>query len=159
LKEEPGAVVDMLRRHVAPYFAELKRQEEERQRIAREKAEQERREADEKMRAAREAAAKSEEGDLAAEKARQDAMEAARRAKEAEKDAEARKISAGRTGSRMGYKTENVAVVTDYVKAATALLAMNNVDLKTEIDRLAKKLMKAGVPLDGVDVQEQEVVR
>lgn len=159
LKEEPGSVVDKLRKHVSPYFAELKRQEEERQRIAREKAEKERREAEEKARAAREAAAKAEEGDLAAEQARQEAVEAARRAKEAEKDAEARKISAGRTGSRMGMRTEEIAVVTDYVKAATALLAMNNADLKAEIDRLAKRLMKAGVPLDGVEVQEQEVVR
>lgn len=159
LKEEPGTVVDALRAHVKPYFAELKRQEEERQRIAREKAEQERREAEEKARAAREAAAKAEEGDLAAEKARQDAEDAARRAKEAEKEAEARKVSAGRTGARMGMKTETVYVVTDYLKAATAMLALGNADLKTEIDRLAKRLMKAGVPLDGVEARDEEVVR
>lgn len=159
LKEEPGTVVDALRAHVKPYFAELKRQEEERQRIAREKAEQERREAEEKARAAREAAAKAEEGDLAAEKARQEAEDAARRAKEAEKEAEARKVSAGRTGARMGMKTETVYVVTDYLKAATAMLALGNADLKTEIDRLAKRLMKAGVPLDGVEARDEEVVR
>jgi membrane protein involved in colicin uptake len=159
LKEEPGTVVDALRAHVKPYFAELKRQEEERQRIAREKAEQERREAEEKARAAREAAAKAEEGDLAAEKARQEAEDAARRAKEAEKEAEARKVSAGRTGARMGMKTETVYVVTDYLKAATAMLALGNTDLKTEIDRLAKRLMKAGVPLDGVEARDEEVVR
>lgn len=159
LKEEPGTVVDALRAHVKPYFAELKRQEEERQRIAREKAEQERREAEEKARAAREAAAKAEEGDLAAEKARQEAEDAARRAKEAEKEAEARKVSAGRTGARMGMKTETVYVVTDYLKAATAMLALGNADLKAEIDRLAKRLMKAGVPLDGVEARDEEVVR
>jgi len=162
LKEEPGTVVDALRAHVKPYFAELKRQEEERQRLAREKADAERREAEEKARAAREAAAKAEEGDLAAEQARQEAIEATRRAKEAEKETEARKISAGRTGSRMGYRTETVYVVADYVKAATAILSMkgdNSKDLEKEIERLAKKVMKAGVPLEGVEAQEREVVR
>lgn len=159
LKEQPGAVVDKLRAHVRPFFNELKRQEEERQRIAREKADQERRDAEEKIRLANETAAKAQEGDLAAEKAKQDAADATRRAKEAEKEAEARKVSAGRTGARMGMRTEQVPVVTDYVKAATALLGMNNADLKKEIDRLAKKILKAGVPLDGVEMQDQEVVR
>lgn len=159
LKENPDADLERMRTYVAPHFAEKKREEEKRQRLARERAEQERRKAEEKLRAAREAAANADEGDLAAEKARQDALDAARLAKEAEKEAEARKISTGRTGARMSYKTENVAVVTDYLKAATALLALNNADLKAEIDRLAKKLMKAGVPLDGVEVHEQEVVR
>lgn len=159
LKEEPGTVVDALRNHVKPYFAELKRQEEERQRIAREKADQERREAEEKARAAREVAAKAEEGDLAAEKARQDAEDAARRAREAEKEAEARKVSAGRTGARMGMRTEKVYVVTDYPKAANSILMLGNADLKTEIDRLAKRLMKAGVSVDGVEARDEEVVR
>jgi hypothetical protein len=59
----------------------------------------------------------------------------------------------------MGMKTETVYVVTDYLKAATAMLALGNTDLKTEIDRLAKRLMKAGVPLDGVEARDEEVVR
>ena len=159
LKEEPDVVVERMRAYVAPHFAQKKREEEERQRIAREKAEQERREAEEKARAAREAAAKAEEGDLAAEKARQEAEDAARRAREAEKEAEARKVSAGRTGARMGMKTEKVYVVTDYPKAANSILMLGNADLKTEIDRLAKRLMKAGVSVDGVEVRDEEVVR
>lgn len=143
------------KKHVEPYLIAQRRAEEERQRKAREEAEAARR-------AAAEAARKAQESDQQSEKDREAAAREADRlaaqAKQAEQDAEARRVNAGRTGARVSVRVEKVGVVTDYAKAAAALVAMNHKDLIETIDKLAARAAKAGMPFDGMEVKEVEKV-
>lgn len=56
---------------------------------------------------------------------------------------EPKNASAGRTGARVSIRIEKVGVVTDYGKAAAALVAMNHKDFIAEIDRLAQRAANA----------------
>lgn len=58
----------------------------------------------------------------------------------------------------MSVRVEKVGVVTDYAKAAAALVAMNHKDLTETIDKLAARAAKAGMPFDGMEVKEVEKV-
>lgn len=138
------------RDHLKPYLEKLKREEEERQRLEREKAEA-------AARAAAEAAQKAmETGD---EQQAEEAARLAAAAKQAEKDAAARKVNAGRTGARVSLRTEKVGVVQDYEKAAIALVKMQHPDFIACINQLAQRAAKAGVPFDGMTIETREVVR
>lgn len=157
LKEEPDTIVEKMRLHVKPFFDEQKRIEEERQRKAREEADALRKQAEE---AAAKARIVDEDQDAVQREAnRLAAEEAAAKARQAEKDAEARKVSAGRTGARMGLRTEKVGVVTDYEKAAIALVRMKHADMLAMIDTLAKRAGKAKMVFDGMEIRDEEVVR
>lgn len=60
----------------------------------------------------------------------------------------------GARAAKIGVKTATkTAVVTDYVAAATALIAANNLDVKAAIDKAAQKIIKAGGSLPGVVAQ------
>jgi hypothetical protein len=157
LKEEPDTLIEKMRLHVKPFFDQKKREEEERQKKAREEADKARREAEEAAAKAR--AIDDEQNAVAREAARQAAEEAAAKARQAEKEAEARKVSAGRTGAKMGMRKQTVGVVTDYGKAAAALVAMKHVDILELIDRLANRAAKAGMTFDGMEAREEEVIR
>lgn len=157
LKEEPDTVIEKMRLHVKPFLDEKKRAEEERQRKAREEAEAARREAEEAAAKAR--AIDDQQNAVEREAARQAAEEAAAKARQAEKDAEARKVTAGRTGARMGFRKQTVGVVTDYQKAAAALVTMKHADMIETIDKLANRAAKAGMPFEGMEIKEEEVVR
>ena len=130
-----------LKNHVQPFLIAEKRKKEEAERKALEEAERQRKEA---------AAAK--DGDQRAE--------ALQRAQEAEKQAEAaaKNASAGRTGARVSIRVEKVGVVTDYAKAAAALVALPHKNFLAFIDTLAQRAAKAGMPFDGMEVREIEKV-
>lgn len=128
-----------LKRHVEPFLIAEKRKQEEQQRKAREEAEKQRQQV---------AQAESEE----------QRVEALQKAEQAEKQAEARNASAGRTGARVSVRVEKVGAVTDYAKAAAALVAMNHKDLLTVIDTLAQRAAKAGMPFDGMEIKQVEKV-
>lgn len=157
LKTEPDDVVKKMRLHVKPFFDELKRAEDERQRKARDEAAAAQRKADEAAAKAREA--DNNQSAVQREAAIQAAEEAAALARQAEKDAEARKVTAGRTGARMGLRTEKVGVVTDYALAAATLVEMKHVDMLGMIDTLAKRAAKAKMPFAGMKIVDEEVVR
>lgn len=144
-----------LKRHVEPFLIAQKRAEEERQRKAREEAEAARRAAADAARKAQEA---DQQSDQDREAAAREVERLAAQARQAEQDAEARRVNAGRTGARVSVRVEKLGVVTDYSKAAAALVAMNHKDLLTEIDRLAQRAAKAGMPFDGMEVREEERV-
>lgn len=144
-----------LKRHVEGFLIQQKRAEEERQRKAREEADAARRVAAEAARKAQEAEQQPEADREAAAK---EAERLAAQAKQAEQDAEARKVNAGRTGARVSVRVEKVGVVTDYGKAAAALVAMNHKDLIATIDQLAQRAAKAGMPFDGMEIRETERV-
>ena len=134
-----------LKKHVEPFLIAQRRAEEERQRKAREAAEALRRQADEAARMAMESNAQVD-----------NSAELLAQAKAAEADAEARKLSAGRTGARVSIRIEKVGVVTDYAIAAASLVAMNHPDIKATIDQLANRAAKAGMPFAGMEVKEVE---
>jgi hypothetical protein len=155
LKSEPDELAKKLKAHIKPFLQEQIRQEEERQRKARE-------EADAARRAAQEAAKKAAESDQQSEQDRAAAIAEADRqaaiARDAEQEAEARKVNAGRTGARVSMRIEKVGFVTDYAKAAAALVAMRHPDMIAEIDRLAKAAAKKSFPFDGMEIREEERV-
>lgn len=153
LKTEPDELSKKLKAHIKPFLQEQIRAEEDRQRKAREDAERIRREAQE---AAKQAEAV--ENTVDRERAKQDAARALQAARDAEQEAEARKVNAGRTGARMSMRTEKIGFVTDYGKAAAALVAMKHPDMLAEIDRLAKAAGKKNFPFDGMEIKEEERV-
>lgn len=144
-----------LKRHVEPFLIAQKRAEEERQRKAREEAEA-------AQRAAAEAARKAQESDQQSERERDAAAREAERlaeqARQAAAEAEARKVNAGRTGARVSVRVEKVGVVTDYAKAAAALVAMKHKDMIETIDKLAQRAAKSGMAFDGMGIKEVEKV-
>lgn len=165
LKTEPDELSKRLKAHIKSFLQEQIRAEENRQREARAEADRIRRAADEAHIAAEAATAKQiGDGlsDAAAIKEHNDRVIAAERldeqARNAEQEAEARKVNAGRTGARVSMRTDSVGVVTDYAKAAAALVAMKHKDLLTEIDRLAQRAAKAGMPFDGMEIRQEEKV-
>lgn len=146
ITDSADTLAKTLKRHVEPFLIAQRRAEEERQRKAREEAEA--------ARAAElEALKKAQEGD---EKAAQEAADARARAEAAEREAEAKRSSAGRTGAKVSIRVEKTGVVTDYAKAAAALVAMNHADIKSVIDQLANRAAKSGMPFDGMEIREIE---
>lgn len=143
-----------LKHHVEPFLIAKKREEEARARKAAEEAAALRRKAEEEARAA--SALQQNAAD--AEKAEQRRQELLRQAQEAEKAAEVKNAQAGRTGAKVSIRTEKVGVVTDYAKAASALVAMHHKDLIEIIDKLAQRAAKAGMLFDGMEVREEEKV-
>lgn len=155
LKTEPDDLAKRLKAHIKPFLQEQIRQEEERQRKAREEAEAARRAAAE---AARKAAESDQQSDREREAAAREADRQMALARQAEQEAEARRVNAGRTGARVSMRIEKVGVVTDYGKAAAALVALKHKDMIEVIDKLAQRAAKAGMPFDGMEVREEERV-
>jgi hypothetical protein len=150
---EPSAMIEKLRLGMEAFLREQKRVETERQRKAQEEADRARRAAEEAARAVRQAVLESGQAAIAANA---EAQRLAAQAAAAAREAEARKVSAGRTGARTTIRTEKLGVVTDYGKAAAALVAMKHRDLLAEIDRLAQRAAKAGLGFDGMEIREEE---
>lgn len=153
LKTDPDDLAKSLKAHIKPFLQAQIRAEEERQRKAQEETARLRREAEEAAKAAN-----ADQDNLHREKARHDADVALQAARDAEREAEARKVNAGRTGARVSMRKENVGYVTDYAKAAAALVAMKHPDMLAEIDRLVKAAGKKGFPFDGMEIREEEKV-
>lgn len=155
LKSEPDELAKRLKAHIKPFLQEQIRAEEERQRKARDEAEKARRAAEE---AARKAAEGAQQSERDREAAAREADRLAAQAKAAAEEAEARKVNAGRTGARVSVRVEKVGVVTDYGKAAAALVAMRHKDIIEIIDKLAQRAAKAGMPFDGMEIKDEEKV-
>jgi len=145
LKEEPDALSKKLKRHMDDYLREQQRIEMERQRKAQEEADRKRREAEEAARAA----AQVEDEAAAAE-----AKRLAEQAAQAERDAQARNMSAGRTGARVALRTFVSARIVDYDKALRAL--GNHPEMKALVETLANRAVRAGVEVEGVERFEEQ---
>lgn len=140
-----------LKRHLDPWLLKQKREEEERQAKARAEAERVRKEAEEKARAAELEAARSSED---AERAKREAEEAAEAAAAAEREAEARRTAAGRTGATVSLRTYVSARITDYDAALKAL--KDDPEIRALVQKLANRAIKDGHALPGVErVTEQ----
>lgn len=166
---DPVIMIDKARRGVEAFLKQKRDEENARQQAALAEAARIRREAEEAADAARVAqeAASAREADVGppdgpsaeeAEELRKTAEEAAKRLADAEREAQARSVSVGRTGAKTSLRTEKVGVVTDYGKAAAALVLMKNIDLFAEIDRIARAFGKVNQPFDGMEIKTQEKV-
>lgn len=153
LKEEPDALSKRLKRHLDVFLTNEQRKERERQEAARREEERLRREAED---AARKAAESDQQSDADRSAAKEEAERLKREADAKAKEAEARNATAGRTGAKVSLRTFVSARVTDYEAAAKALLAMNHADLKSTIDQLANRAVRAGVSLEGVERVEEQ---
>jgi len=153
LKEEPDTLSKRLKRHLDVFLQGQLRKERERQEAVRQEEERLRREAEE---LARKAAASDQQSEAERNAAKEEAERLQREAEAKAKEAEARNASAGRTGAKVALRTFVSARVTDYKAAALALLAMNHADLKSTIDQLANRAVRAGVELDGVERVEEQ---
>ena len=125
-----------LKAHVEPYLIRLKREAEAVARKAAEEAEQLRRAADLTT------VTEAERDDLI------------QRAREAERRAEPKKAIAGRPNMRVSLRKEKRARITDYAAAHLAL--RDHPDMRSLVDQLANRAVKAGIPLAGVEVEEFE---
>ncbi|MER9937459.1 hypothetical protein [Mesorhizobium sp. M0088] len=169
-ESDTAAMIDKARRGVEAFLKQKRDEENARQQAALAEAAKIRREAEDAAEAARVAqeAASAREADVGppddgpsaeeAEALRKTAEDAAKRLADAEREAQARSVSVGRTGAKTSLRTEKVGVVVDYGKAAAALVAMKHPDFIAEINRLAQRAAKAGMPFDGMEVKEQEKV-
>lgn len=145
LKEEPDALSKKLKRHLDAYLNELDRQEKERQRIARQKADRIRREAE----AAAEAAAQEGNAEAAAEAGRLE-----REAAAAAREAQARNASAGRTGAKVSLHTFTFATITDF---DTLLMALKDrPEIRECVETLANRAAKSGVELPGMSITQEQ---
>jgi hypothetical protein len=152
LKEEPKLLSTKIKRASDAYLNEQDRLEQERQRKAREEADRTRREADEAARAAQNIS--SNPNDPVDEAAKADAERLAKLAAEADKEAQARNVTAGRTGSKLALRTFVSARITDYDKALMAL--KDHPEMKALVEQLANRAIRAGHEVDGVERFEEK---
>ncbi|WEX10331.1 hypothetical protein [Chelativorans sp. AA-79] len=151
-RQDAAALVKALKRATDAWLNELRRQEEERQRKAREEAERLRREAEEKARKAAEA---DRQTDLERAAAQKEAERLAREAEEREKEAQARDVSAGRTGAKVSLRTFYTARITDYDKLVMAL--RNESEVREAVEKIANRIARtqgATMP-DGAERHEE----
>lgn len=149
-RQEIKELATALKRHQDAWLLEQERLEQERQRKAREEAERKAREAEEARLAAERAAQSEEERQKALEEAERKAAEAAA----AEREAQARKVQAGRTGAKVTLRTFVSARIVDYDKAVESL--KTHPDMKVLVEQLANRAVKAGVSVPGVERVEEK---
>jgi hypothetical protein len=160
-REDAKALSVKLKRAQDDFLREQDRLEKERQRKAREEAERIQREADEARVAAEKAMAKkvadgiSDAQAIAEHSKRQeeaDRLAAAAAAKA--REAEAQKVSAGRTGARVSLRTFVDAVIVDYPALVEAL--RDRQEMKELVQSLANRAAKAGVELPGMKIRSTQ---
>ncbi|HEU4986829.1 MAG TPA: hypothetical protein VFT89_07170 [Rhizobiaceae bacterium] len=145
------------KRHIEPFLIAEKRKRDEEARKAREEAERQRLAKEADLHAKIQAAQSDPERDQ--QEVDKLVSEAERLAKEPLHPIETKNASAGRTGARISVRVEKVGVVTDYAKAAAALVAMKHRDMTETIDKLAQRAAKSGMAFDGMEIREQEKVQ
>jgi len=135
IRDDARSLVDRLKFHVGLW---LKRQKRE--------ADEKRRQAEEEARFLREQAE--------AERSPVEAAELVAEATAIEKSAEPERIIAGRPNMRVGLRTVRVAKIVDYEACLAAL--KDHKEIRELVERLANRAVRAGVPLAGVDVVEED---
>jgi hypothetical protein len=161
LKEEPDLLSKKLKRHLDAFLQEEARKERERQVAARAEADRIQREAEAAQRAA------EKEADRQAAAGRQDAAsiaahnnaiaEAERladQAAQAERDAQARSVSAGRTGARVSLRTFVSAEIVDFDALLMAL--KDRPEIKEIVETLANRAARSGVELAGMAIRSEQ---
>lgn len=150
-REEAKSLSVKLKRAQDNFLNEQERLEAERQRKARAEEQRLQREAEEKARKVAEEANKVSDEERA--RLQREADEAAAAAAAKAREAEAQKVSAGRTGARVSLRTFVDAEITDYDKLVVAL--KDRQEMKELVQSLANRAAKAGVELDGMKIRSE----
>jgi hypothetical protein len=155
-----------LKRHLDSWMREQQRLEEERQRAARAEAERIRREAEEAERRAAEAARAIEEADIskpldieaAQEVGRAQAIAERKAAelREAEREAQARKVNAGRTGAKVSYRDVIVGRITDRSAFLYAVSAER--EIEEALEKICGRLTREGRAVAGMEIVKEKKV-
>jgi len=151
-REDAKALSVKLKRHQDDFLREQQRLELERQRKAREEEMRLQREAEEKARIAAQEANKASDEEKA--RLQREADEAAAAAAAKAREAEAQRVSAGRTGARVSLRTFVDAVITDYPVLVEAL--RDRQEMKELVQSLANRAAKAGVELPGMKIRQEQ---
>ncbi len=149
LKEDPKALSVQLKRHQDDWLREQDRLEQERQRKARVEAEAARLEAERAAKALAEASVA--DGAAAAAEA---AERAAQKAADAEREAQARSVRTGRTGSSVSLRTFVSGQITDIEALLIAL--KDREEIKEVAQTLANRAARSGVSLPGMKIVEEK---
>lgn len=141
-----------LKRALDAFLAEQRRIEEERQRKAAEEAAAIRRKAEAAAKKAAEEQSNPNDPEQLAAKAEADRL--ADEAKKAEKEAEARQVSAGRTGSKVSLRTVKFAVITDFDALLMAL--KDREEIRELVQSLANRAAKGDIELPGMKIDSRK---
>lgn len=141
-----------LKRALDAFLAEQRRIEAERQRKAAEEAAAIRRKAEAAAAKAAEEQSNPNDPEQLAAKAEADRL--ADEAKRAEKEAEARQVSAGRTGSKVSLRKTKFAVITDFDALLMAL--KDREEIRELVQSLANRAAKSDVDLPGMKIDTKE---
>lgn len=161
LKEELGALSKKLKAHIEVFLKEEQCKERERQAAAQAEANRIAREAEEARLAAERAAEAQEDAgmhDIAAIAERNNTAAEAERLEEqaaqAQRDAQARNVSAGRTGARVSLHTFVYAEILDFDKLLIAL--KDRQEIRELVETLANRAARSGVDLDGMAIRSEQ---
>lgn len=155
-RQDASALVKKLKASLDGWLNELDRRERERQRIERERAAELRAQAEEAERRAAEAAVKAEQDGIATlfqREAEEQADKLQEQAAAADREAQARKTSAGRTGAKVSLRTFVSAEITDFDALLTAL--KDRPEIKELVQTLANRAAKSGIALSGMKITEE----
>lgn len=133
---EAQDITSKLKRHLEPYLLKQREADRERQEAERNRADE-----------LRKKAAEANDPDSREELTRQ----AATADKEA---AEPRRPQAGRTGSRVGLRTEKYAVITDY--DALLMHLKDNTEIRELVEKIANRAAKSGLTMPGMEIKERD---
>lgn len=151
LREGTDSLVKKLKKHVETFLLAERRKEQERQRKAAEEAARVRAEAEAAQRKAAEEAAKGDEQD---NNAAEEAERLKAEAEALEKEMQARKVSAGRTGAKISIREEKVAKITDFEKLLLSL--KDREEIITLVQSLANRAARSGFDLPGMEITTVE---
>lgn len=151
-RDTAKVVASQLKMHLEAFLKAERERERERQRIAAEEAAILRRKAEEAARKAADVSPNPDDPEMLAKQAEAERLQAD--AAQAEKEAQARKVQAGRTGSKVSLRTTKVARITDYNKLVEAL--KDRPEMKELVQSLANRAAKSGFDLPGMEIITEE---
>lgn len=152
VREDAKALTQSIKRSLDAYLKAQHDKEMERQRVAREQETAARLKAEEAAKKAQNV--QSNPDDPEALQAQREAEKAAEELKQAQREAEAKSIAVGRTGSKVTLKTEKSALIEDFDKLLNAL--KDREEIKTLVQSLANRAAKANVQLAGMKIVETQ---
>lgn len=152
LREGAKSISTKLKRHIETFLAEQRRLEQERQRKAAEEAEAIRRKAEEAARKAENI--QSNPNDPEQEAAALEAKRLQEEAAKAEREAKAKPVAVGRTGSKVSMRTFKSGKIVDYDKLVEALKDRD--EMKELVQSLANRAARSDIELPGMEIITEE---
>ncbi len=152
VRETAKVLASQLKAHIDAFLKAERERERERQRIAAEDAAAKRRAAEDAARKAADVSPNPDDPEMVARQQEAERLKA--EALKAERDAEERRVQAGRTGSKVSLRTVKSARIVDYGKLVEALKDRD--EMKELVQSLANRAARSGVDLPGMEIVTEE---